>query len=931
MRELENEKFLMPGGKVIDEDVVDSCLQEYNDVVQECEAVFKEGRPSQPGDSAGDFLSREFRKQLASSNDIDAVRCTKMALFQHYLKMETCVTGCHDMREESLQYFGQYRELEGDPYNDLSGYNMILDLILKTIPPDCVSYSKKVQCIQWREEGKKGSESAHPVEVECEDGEVLTADHVIVTVPLGFLKKNCQTLFQPPLPEEKLASIERMGFGVVNKIFLTFQQPFWDTECEALHLVWDQDQSNTKAPEEWYKKTYAFYIDSKAPNTLLGWITGKEAEYMETLSEEEISNTFVSLLKKFMGKEDIPKPVRTMITRWGSDALTCGSYSYIHVGEKGDDINTVAEPLYRDNTEVPLVQFAGEATHSEFFSTVHGAYLTGQREANRLLNLYDWIGFRIALFSNPKHRACPPLFSKWSLPENMGHPEDKRSLSGSKVTLHRVNMASTGLSGSSRPQVVIVGGGMAGVAAAQRLVQEGLTHVKILEARDRIGGRIWTQYLGSDTLEFGANWIHGSIGNPIYELAKQHGLLRDEGKPADIDLDTQNMRELENEKFLMPGGKAIDEDVVVSCLKNYNEVVQECEAVFREGRPSQPGDSAGDFLSREFRKQLASSNDIDAVKCTKMALFQHYLKMETCITGCHDMREESLQYFGQYRELDGDHYNNPSGYNVILDLILKTIPPDCVSYNKKVQCIRWRDEGKKGSESAHPVEVECEDGEVLTADHVIVTVPLGFLKKNCQTLFQPPLPEEKLASIERMGFGVVNKIFLTFQQPFWDTECEALHLVWDQDQSNTKTPEEWYKKMYVFYIDSKAPNTLLGWISGKEAEYMETLSEEEISNTFVSILKKFMGKEDIPKPVRTMITRWGSDALTCGSYSYIHMGEKGDDINTVAEPLYRDNTEVPLVQFAGEATHSEFFSTVHGAYLTGQREANRLLNLYGSK
>ncbi|CAH1257564.1 PAOX [Branchiostoma lanceolatum] len=493
-------------------------------------------------------------------------------------------------------------------------------------------------------------------------------------------------------------------------------------------------------------------------------------------------------------------------------------------------------------------------------------------------------------------------------------------------------MASTGVHGSRRPQVVVVGGGMAGVAAAQRLVQEGLTHVKILEARDRVGGRIWTQYFGSDTtLEFGGNWIHGSIGNPIYELAKQHGLLRDEVKPE--DLDRPNVRELENEKFLMPGGKVIDEAVVVSFLKNYNEVIEECDAVFKEGRPVQPGDSAGDFIRQELPKQLALSNDIDAVKCTKMALLKHFLKLETCITGCHDMGEESLEYFGQYKELEGDHYNNPSGYNVILDLILKTIPPDCMAYNKKVQCIRWRGEGKKRSESAHSadgVEVECEDGQVFSADHVIVTVPLGYLKKNSRNLFQPPLPEEKLASIERMGFGVVNKIFLTFQKPFWDTDCEALHLVWDQDESNPKGPEEWYKKTYCFYIDSKAPNTLLGWISGREAEYMETLSEEEIADTFVGLLKKFTGKEDIPQPVRTMITRWGSDALTCGSYSYIHVGEKGDDINTVAEPLYRDNTEIPVVQFAGEATHSEFFSTVHGAYLSGQREANRLVNLYAS-
>jgi len=84
------------------------------------------------------------------------------------------------------------------------------------------------------------------------------------------------------------------------------------------------------------------------------------------------------------GKDDIPKPVRTMITRWGSDALTCGSYSYIHVGEKGDDISTVAEPLYRDNTEVSTT--AAESLHPEPYSYVQSLVISPSVYYERLIN-----------------------------------------------------------------------------------------------------------------------------------------------------------------------------------------------------------------------------------------------------------------------------------------------------------------------------------------------------------------------------------------------------------------------------------------------------------------------------------------------------------------------------------------------------------------
>ena len=77
-----------------------------------------------------------------------------------------------------------------------------------------------------------------------------------------------------------------------------------------------------------------------------------------------------------------------------------------------------------------------------------------------------------------------------------------------------------------------------------------------------------------------------------------------------------------------------------------------------------------------------------------------------------------------------------------------------------------------------PVRVHTADGTVFEADHVIVTCSVGFLKKNAHHMFQPLLPNDKLAAIHRLGFGTVNKIFLEFEQPWWDKDSNGMQFAW---------------------------------------------------------------------------------------------------------------------------------------------------------
>lgn len=128
--------------------------------------------------------------------------------------------------------------------------------------------------------------------------------------------KDSPKLFEPPLPDYKQESIKNLLFGTVDKIFLEFERPFLSQDISEIMLLWENDITRTSDEEEtpenikefWYKKIYSF---SKINDTLLlGWISGKEAEHMETLDDKTVSDKCIELLKKFLKDPCIPNPKR---------------------------------------------------------------------------------------------------------------------------------------------------------------------------------------------------------------------------------------------------------------------------------------------------------------------------------------------------------------------------------------------------------------------------------------------------------------------------------------------------------------------------------------------------------------------------------------------------------------------------------------------
>ncbi|CAB3254811.1 unnamed protein product [Arctia plantaginis] len=508
--------------------------------------------------------------------------------------------------------------------------------------------------------------------------------------------------------------------------------------------------------------------------------------------------------------------------------------------------------------------------------------------------------------------------------------------------------------------VLIIGAGMAGLSAANYLLKNGMEDFIILEARNRIGGRIISIPMKNQKVELGANWIHGVLGNPIFEIAMANGLVNiiNIPKPHKVIAATED-------------GKQVPFGVLHEIHEAYVCFLRRCEEYFLcQYLPPPDIHSVGEHINLEatiYLERLPSSEE----KKLRRLIFDCLLKRETCISGCNSMDEIDLLELGSYTELQGGNIMIPTGFSSILESLTKNISPTKILKNHSVSKIKWdsdehrvlkklEDLGEESEDSdqtviedisksssdttANPkegtsftditrkpkkkfsnsVEVVSENGQSFYANHVICTIPLGVLKDKAGTLFEPALPQYKLESIERLLFSTVNKIFLEYDRPFLNPEITEIMLLWESSASQEDISDSWYKKIYSF---SKVSETLLlGWVSGKEAEYMESLPNETVSSTCTKILRKFLNDPFVPEPQRCVCTSWKKQPYTRGSYTAIAVGASQSDIESLAQPLFRTvHDKKPVLLFAGEHTHSNFYSTAHGAYMSGQAAVRRLL------
>ncbi|KAJ9615328.1 hypothetical protein H2200_001403 [Cladophialophora chaetospira] len=267
-------------------------------------------------------------------------------------------------------------------------------------------------------------------------------------------------------------------------------------------------------------------------------------------------------------------------------------------------------------------------------------------------------------------------------------------------------------------------------------------------------------------------------------------------------------------------------------------------------------------------------------------------------------------------EFEGEHAQVVGGYQQVPRALWRHPEPLDVRLRKPVKSIRYSAAGSQGKAT-----VTCEDGQSIEADKVVFAAPLGVLKEQ-SIQFDPPLPQWKRDAIRRMGFGLLNKVVLVFEKPFWDVERDMFGLL-RAPRDTAGFVQSDYKKgrgqFYLFWncIDTSGLPVLIALMAGEAAHEAEKVGDEIIVTECVAQLRNVFGAANVPPPVESIVTRWGSDRFARGTYSYVAAEARPGDYDLIAAPIQN-------LFFAGEATIASHPATVHGAYLSGLRAAHEV-------
>ncbi|KAL8257037.1 hypothetical protein R6Q59_029078 [Mikania micrantha] len=460
----------------------------------------------------------------------------------------------------------------------------------------------------------------------------------------------------------------------------------------------------------------------------------------------------------------------------------------------------------------------------------------------------------------------------------------------------------------TRKKIIVIGAGPAGLTAARHLTRQGF-HVTVLEARDRIGGRVFTDRSSlSVPVDLGASIITGVEADVTSQRRPDPSSLI----CAQLGLEL-TVLDSDCPLYDTVTGQKVPPDLDEALEAEYNSLLDDMQLVV-----SQKGDLAMQMSLEEgleyglkIRRAGPSIMNPEEDLLTPLerrVMNWHLAHLEY---GCAaSLQQVSLPYWNQddiYGGFGGAHCMIKGGYGAIVESLKDGLHIH-LSHIVSDVCYQKEDESQK------KVKVFTKSGKIFTGDAVLITVPLGCLK--AETIkFSPSLPDWKHSSIKRLGFGVLNKVVLEFPEVFWDDSVDyfgATAEVTDQ--------RGW---CFMFWNVKKTVNApvLIALVVGKAAINDQDLTASDHVNHALVVLRKLFGEDVVHDPVASVVTDWGRDPFSYGAYSYVAVGASGEDYDTLGRPINN------CLFFAGEATCKEHPDTVGGAMMSGLREAVRIIDI----
>ncbi|MCL2542302.1 MAG: FAD-dependent oxidoreductase [Nocardioidaceae bacterium] len=432
----------------------------------------------------------------------------------------------------------------------------------------------------------------------------------------------------------------------------------------------------------------------------------------------------------------------------------------------------------------------------------------------------------------------------------------------------------------SDPEIVVIGAGIAGLAAARLLARAGRS-VVVLEARDRVGGRLHTARSAGLVTDLGASWIHGIDDNPLYDAVAAFGMPTREFTVGSFQPAGRPIA------YYDPSGSRLEDGAAVAFADDVHALDERLAGVIAA---STADDSYADVVETALAATALAATGWDVERAERVREFLRHRTEEQYGVWIADLDAHGLDD----DQVEGDEVVFPDGYDRLATHLADGLD---VRLGHVVRRVGW---------GPHGVVVSGDDGE-LQAAGAVLTVPVGVLRSP-DLVIDPPLPEPVAGALGRLEMNRFEKVVLRFPHRFWD---DGVYAIRRQGPAG-----EWWHSWYDLTGLDGVP-TLLTFAAGPCAEAIRTWTDAAVADSVLASLREIYA--DVPAPEHVHVTHWRDDPFARGSYAYMTVGATTEDHDALATPVGG------VLHLAGEATWTEDPATVTAALRSGHRAAENLL------